>query len=177
MLARLGSGLALAAVAALALVGCSPPEPVATTPAAEPTVEPTLSDEEALRQAQATFDSFYQAVDAQFAAGQASPEALQEDATPELADSFASEIAAFLAEGEVSRGVLEITAIELEERTADRISTLMCTDASGIETTDAQGNVKPAGGLVAWSMELVRDDGRLLIDTLDPVQDQGICGS
>lgn len=180
MLARLASPVALAAAVAVTLVGCAQlaPEPSATPPEAEPTPAPSLSDEEMLTEARDTFDAFYATVDAQFAAARVSVRDLQEHATEPLAESFASEIEDFLATGETSRGVLEITAIELEERTVDGVSTTICTDGSGIETRDANGYVMPAGGLVAWEMDLVwTDDGRPLIAALEPVQDQGICGA
>jgi hypothetical protein len=175
---RSGPVAALALVTASAmLVGCAPPgdEPATSSSSSPSEVQ---SDSQALAEAVEVFDRFYAAVDDQFATGEASAQALAEHATPSLAREFAAEIQAFLDGGQVSRGVLVVTNSELVGRTPNGIDLLLCTDASAIETRDAEGNVQPAGALVAWSAHLERSpNGNLRLDELDPTQDQGVCNA
>ncbi|WP_206448074.1 hypothetical protein [Agrococcus sp. KRD186] len=162
MLARLTSGIALASIAALVLVGCTPPEP---------------SDDEVLAEARESFDSFYQTVDEQMAAGSASATDFEEYATRELAAQWAQDVQAVIDDGTTSRGVLEVVDLALVDRSDDRISTHLCTDGRNITTTHPDGSMQEPSGLVAWSATFVpRDDSsRLLLASLDPIQDQAIC--
>ena len=173
MFQRLGGGAALV-LAAITLSGCTPPmlENSEPAPTATLTDHPPLTTE----QAQSTFEAFYATVDAQFAAGVASADALSEHATSDLAERWAGFIREDLAAGQVSRGVLEVTAIEAEEVVDGGIRVQLCTDGRNIVTTDPQGLRIPPSGLVAWSAEFEDSDSGLLLSTLQPLQDQSICG-
>ncbi|WP_156905971.1 hypothetical protein [Agrococcus lahaulensis] len=173
MLRRLAGGAALV-LAAITLSGCTQPMPEVSEPA--PTTTSTSQPPPTTEQAQSTFEAFYAAVDAQFAAGVASADALSEHATSDLAERWAGFIREDLAAGQVSRGVLEVTAIEAEEVVVDGIRVRLCTDGRNIVTTDPQGLRIPPSGLVAWSAEFEDSDSGLLLANLQPLQDQSICG-
>ena len=162
MLRRLAAGVTL--VVALALAGCTPPEP-------------TLTDEQRIAQASDTFEGFYAVVDEQFAAGQASPAAFSQFATPELGSQWANDIQAALNAGTSSRGVLELTNVELRQRSVTGFTAALCTDGSGIEGTDATGTPIPPSGLLAWDAAFTdADDGsRVLLDQLEPSEDSAVC--
>ena len=145
MLARLGSGLALAAVAALALVGCSPPEPVATTPAAEPTVEPSASstaEEQLLADATEVAEEFVTYVDEGFATGTLPAEQISDTATPELIEQLEAEIEAFASQGLRTTGASRIDTPSLVNASpplndGDTFLLLTCFDTSAVTTFDA----------------------------------------
>ncbi|MGY3127681.1 hypothetical protein ACVWW9_001180 [Agrococcus sp. UYP33] len=170
MLRRLAAGVAL--VAALALAGCTPPEPTeSTTPVATPT-----SDAELVMEATQAFADFYSDVDEQFGRGSASGPGLEEHATPAFAAEFAAQIQATLDRGEVSRGVLEVTALEITERSQSGLTAHMCTSAENVRTTQANGDVRQGEGLDAWTVTFERrTDGRLLVAVLDLSEDENIC--
>lgn len=160
MLRRLTSGVALASMAALVLVGCAPAE---------------RTDEEVLAEARTTFDGFFAAIDAANASGAIDPGDLEPYATPDIAAQWASDVQDTLDEGTISRGVLEIVDIRVLNRTDDTTSTEICTDGRGIETTLADGSVLEPSQFVAWSADFTARDGNLLLASLNPIQDQGIC--
>lgn len=166
MLRRLASGAALVAAAAMVLVGCTPPEP-------------TETDEQLLVYASDSFNGFYGVVDDQFSAGQASPGAFEQYATPEMSARWANDIQAALNAGTMSHGVLELTNIELRDRTQNTVRVALCTDGNGVRSTDSEGNTIAPSGLVAWDAEFVSasDGTRLLIDDLQPSEDQSVCNS
>ena len=136
-----------------------------------------MTEEVLVLEASEAFTRFYQAIDEQFASGIASVEELSRHATPAVARTWADAIEASRDRGETSRGVLEITAIKVIEWTDPTLATVLCTDGAGIVTTDAQGLVMPASGLVAWSATFVRliDEERFVVAGLEPVQDQSVC--
>lgn len=164
---KLGTSIALISITAMLLVGCTPEEPGET---ASPT---TVTDE-----VTATFDGFYQAVDAQYAAGEASVEGLSEYATDAMAVTWAADVQSTIDAGRMSRGVLRITAVEIVSETQGAIQARLCTDGSGIETTHQDGSTQAPSGLVAWAagFERAGQGSRLLLDDLQPIADTGICG-
>jgi hypothetical protein len=162
MLRRLASGAALVTTMALVLAGCTPPEP---------------SDAELSVRARDTFDKFYQVVDSQFAAGRASPGAFQAYATPRMAELWAGDIRAALESGTSSSGVLVLKNLEVRDRSETTLQASLCTDGSEIRSSDADGNVIAPSGLVPWEAVFVisGNDGRLLIDDLQPSEDASVC--
>lgn len=178
MLQRFTAALAVAVMTGAALAGCSPPD---ATPSPSPTATPapssTLSDEEAVRRAQASFDRFFIAVDRQFADGAASASALQAFASSTLAASFASSIQQSLDEGRISRGTPTITNVRLISSDESRIAVELCADGSTIETLDATGARVPPAGLVAWSATFAPPHDEVpLMETLDVLtEDLSVC--
>ena len=172
MLRRVTAGGMLLLLASAALVACGASDPQPTPSTEAPSESPIVSAE----QARDTFEAFYSTVDAQFAAGSASAEALGEHATPDLAERWAGFIQEDLAEGQISRGVLEVTAIDQDHATSDSIRVRLCTDGRNIVTTDSRGLRIPPSGLVAWSAEFEQTNDGLLLAVLEPLQDQSICG-
>ncbi|RWR20399.1 hypothetical protein D8Y24_09870 [Agrococcus lahaulensis] len=152
MLARLGSGLALAAVAALALVGCSPPEPVATTPAAEPTVEPSVSTEEQLlADSIETVEAFLRLTDQAFASGELPTEELSSVASDELIEQLRVEVDQFAMQNLDVEGFSQLDTASLVEvenpmPESGEVLLLGCVDTSGVTTTDADGE-RVTGGV------------------------------
>lgn len=114
MLSRLGSGVALASVAALVLVGCTPDEPVETTP--PPSVEPTAEVEEALAVARQAWDA-YRAQLTEFGAdpSSASLEPLQEVATQDVAERQLENFADAAARRVHTEGNRTTTAFEASD--------------------------------------------------------------
>ncbi|WP_092917394.1 hypothetical protein [Agrococcus baldri] len=162
MLARLTSGIALASIAALALVGCTPPEP---------------TDEQILVEARETYDGFYRAIDDQMTAGRATGEDLEPYATSELATEWAGYVQTAIDAGTTSHGVPTIVDIELVEQSNEQVSTELCVDGRGIETTNEDGSTTAPSELVAWSATFTRqaDGPSLQIAGLAPIQDQTVC--
>ena len=150
-------------MAALVLVGCTPPEP---------------TEEELVAEAREAFDGFNQALDSHAADGNLVASDLEEYATPELAEQWAQDVQASLDAGTTSRGVLTLVDIELVSHSADQVAARLCTDGRGIETTRSDGSTVTPSALVAWSATFVRanDQSDLLLASLDPTQDQAICG-
>lgn len=173
MLRRLTARATLVLLASAALAGCGASDPQPTTSStAAPSEIPIATTDQALD----TFEAFYSTVDAQFAAGSASAEALGQYATPDLAERWAGFIEEDLEEGQVSRGVLEVTAIQQDDVMPDGIRVQLCTDGRNIVTTDSQGLRIPPSGLVAWSADFEQTSDGLLLAVLQPLQDQSICG-
>lgn len=166
MLRRLARGAALVAAASMVLAGCTQPEN-----------DPT--DEELASRAGETFERFYEVVDDQFAAGHASAVAFEAYATPEMGERWARDIQAALDAGTSSSGVLRLTNVELRERGEGSVRAALCTDGSGVQSTSEDGGVIPPSGLVAWDATFVTtaDDSRLLINDLQPSEDQTVCNS
>jgi hypothetical protein len=162
MLGRLASGVALASMATLVLVGCSPAEP---------------NEDEVMAEIHAAFDGFNAAIDARVAEGSIEPAHLRDFATEELSTQWAGDVQASLDEGTVSRGVSELVDVELVELGADEVSTRLCTDGRNIETTLEDGSVITPAELVAWSADFVRErsESRLVLAALEPIADQSIC--
>ncbi|UOW01827.1 hypothetical protein [Agrococcus sp. SCSIO52902] len=163
MLARLGSGLALAAVAALALVGCSPPEPVAT-------------DEDLLAEATASLNSFYTVAEQQFERGEARPDDFSGIATDSFADEYSAQIQDILDTGATSRGVPSVSAIELTGRDTSSARFIVCLDATSVETVRSDGE-QLTGQAVAWDaeFELAPDTAELLLSNIEVATDQSPC--
>lgn len=161
MLARLTSGIALASMAALVLVGCTPDE----------------ATDEVLAEARVSFEGFYRTVDEQMVAGTVDEADFEQYATPELAAQWARDIQAILDAGTVSRGVLAIVDIELVDQSDDVVSTSLCTDGRDITTVYSDGSTQEPSRLVAWTATFTRanDGTALLLASLDPSQDQSIC--
>lgn len=164
MLRRLASGAALVAIVTVALAGCTPAASEST-------------DAEVLDEVRETFDGFYQVVDQQFAAGQASPSAFERYATSELGARWANDIQSALDAGTSSRGVLRLVNIELEERTTDRVRVALCTDGSDIEATDQDGVPITPSGLVPWDAAFERspETSDLLLHEFEPSEDGAVC--
>lgn len=161
-LGRLGSGVALTTLAALALAGCTPPEP---------------TEEELLAEARASFDGFNRAIDEVNSAGSVTAADLSEHATTEVADVWAADIQASLDEGFVSHGVPSVTDVALTASSDSGIAAEICADGRAIETTRPDGSVIRPERPVAWSAEFVWDAAQehLLISALDVSPDQASC--
>lgn len=149
-------------MAALVLVGCTPPEP---------------TEEELIAEARETFDGFFEAIDEGNAAGAISAEDLEPYATPDLAAQWAADVQATIDQGTTSRGVLEMVDAQIVSRSDDEMTLKLCTDGRGIETTLADGSTLEPSELVAWSADYVAvgDDDGPLLSALDPIQDQEVC--
>lgn len=163
MLARLTSGIALASIAALVLVGCTP--------------EPPTDDEVAV-EVTSTFDGFFKSVDSLYAAGMADAAALEEYATPGLAEVWATDVQSVIDSGVSTRGTPTITNVALTGQAESAVSAAVCTDLSDVETTLADGSTPEGGAPVAWDARFVRtDSATLLLDSLEPTADLSVCGS
>lgn len=174
MIRRLDGACVAVTLTAIVLSACGSPAPTPTEPST--TATPSHAQPLTAEQAVTTFEAFYAAVDAQFAAGTVSVDELAAHATRDVAERWAGFIEEDLAAGQVSRGVLEVTAAEQDEVSADSIRVELCTDGQDIVTTDPQGLRIPPSGLVAWSAEFERGEDGLLLSALQPTQDQSICG-
>lgn len=161
-LGRLGSGVALTTLAALALAGCTPPEP---------------TEEELLAEAIASYEGFYAAIDDQMAAGTADPSAFSDFATTSVADEWAGYVQSSIDGGTISSGVPTVVDIAIDSASATEVSARLCSDGRSIETTHADGSTQAPSALTAWQISYVRDesDAPLLISALAPSQDQRIC--
>ncbi|WP_306231901.1 hypothetical protein [Agrococcus beijingensis] len=167
MLRRLGTGVALASMAALVLVGCSPPAPTATTSAAEPSAPPTasLSDNEMLVAAQASYQDLLRAVSAQYEAQTSDPQSLRSNATAEFAADLASQIDENLAQRLQLLGAPQITQAVLDVRSTDALSAGFCLDAAAVRVVDPQSGVElPATSstTTAWTVDFILEDGQLI---------------
>lgn len=139
MLSRLGSVVALTSMAALVLVGCSPPEPTETTPA-----DPTAPSSEGavLAQAESAWKA-YQATLSQLAADpeSATIEPLLAVATPDLAEVQFANIAQAAAVGGRAEGTR--TTIAFVPTSALRpgadVAALVCIDTSNERLFDFEG--------------------------------------
>ena len=147
----------------MALAGCTP--------------EDDVTDEELTARVSETFEGFYEVVDDQFAAGRARADAFEAYATTEMGERWARDIQAALDTGTTSRGVLRVTRVDLRERSDGSVRASLCTDGSDVQSTREDGSVISPSGLVAWRAVFVTTDSRLLIDDLQPSEDQSVCNS
>ncbi|MDR7233664.1 hypothetical protein [Agrococcus sp. BE272] len=170
MLARLGSGLALAAVAALALVGCSPPEPVATTPAAAPTVEPSVITVEDATDA---YGAYASAVQAMFDAREADAEVLNGVATPAAAEVASADVQSTLDAGFQQTVPPSMASIELEpgatETTAYALLCLDATDAEIIDITTGEAAERTTDPFTDWRLGLERHGADVLVSSYESI--------
>ncbi len=150
-------------MAALVLVGCTPPEP---------------TEEEVVEQIHETSQGFFQAVSEQHQSGTASAEDLREYATEALAERWATETQALMDEGVSTRGASLVANIDLRDREPDQVDALICTDQSNVETSLADGTTIAPQEIIAWEARLVRsgDGPQLLLDTLEPTANASACG-
>ncbi|KAA6435996.1 hypothetical protein FQ330_00745 [Agrococcus sediminis] len=156
MLARLGSGLALAAVAALALVGCSPPEPVATTPAAEsqsPT--PTSTEEELLQAAGEVYVAYSNAHVRAVTERTVSASAFEGLATSAQAEQAALEVDLDIQDGVSYDGQYALASIALESHVATTLEAIVCLNIDDLSVRNAAGE------------QLEQGDPRPLLVTFD----------
>jgi len=132
MLRRLAAGVAL--VVALALAGCTPPEPTeSTTPVATPSSE-SPSDEDLLVEARTAWDAYRDRLD-DFGAdpSTATREGLLEVATPEVADALLVNFEDAAERRLHTEGTRETTAFEVSDFSSGPASlqVSVCVDLSG----------------------------------------------
>jgi hypothetical protein len=149
-------------MAALVLVGCTPPEP---------------TEEELLAETASAVDGFNRAIDDQFASGQVDVGELQEFAVPSLAAEWANYVQQDIDEGVSSRGVQTITNQVLIETTSDRVLTHLCLDGSEIVTTMADGTTQPPSELTAWEASFVPapQGSSYVLETFEPIAEAEVC--
>ncbi|WP_413317323.1 hypothetical protein AA0Z99_11055 [Agrococcus sp. 1P02AA] len=162
MLGRLGSGLALASIAMLLLAGCAPEEP--TTEEVRPQVEEA-------------FDGFQELVAEQLSTRQIDASGLEEYATPEVAQTWSSDLQRLLESGYTSSGRPTLTNVVVLGESSGVLTTQLCTDGSAIETIDAEGNTIAPAELVAWDAEFALTEGgdRYLLASLEPIAEDEVC--
>jgi hypothetical protein len=159
MLRRLAAGVAL--VAALALAGCTPPEP---------------TDEEVVAEATEIITEFYAVVDSQFASGAASARDFEGIAEQMFAAEYSQDVQELIDDGYVSRGVPEISAVALVEREASGLVLSFCADGTAIRTTGPDGQ-QVSGQLIAWSADFAprAADASMRLMDLTPIGDATAC--
>jgi hypothetical protein len=140
MLGRIAPGVALASMAALVLVGCSPAEPEPTASSAAPTTstEPEANLGAATR---AAWDA-YQVLLGEFSAApsSATADALEEVATPEFAEFLLGNFQEAADRRVHTEGARQTVSFELAEETSAGPSALVCVDMSGERLVGDEGD-------------------------------------
>ena len=166
MLRRLAAGVTL--VAALALAGCTPPEPTeSTTPVATPS--PTTTTGVAI-DAFAAAEQFNELVDQSFATNQVPSAELAALATPEVVDRIELEVSTFAEQSLRTEGTSVLEGREAVEATGDdALALLTCLDTSGVTTFGPDGPVQPGGvPRQPWLFEFNVSDGAPIITYAGP---------
>ncbi|WP_347754828.1 hypothetical protein [Agrococcus sp. ProA11] len=152
MIGRIGTAFAVAAVAALVVVGCTPEDPVetASVSATEPAASGVPDEQEILDDAFATAREFYRLVDEGFATGELSDAALQRVATAEAIAKVQSELDEFTGLGWTLNGTssLDSPALTRWDDWSDAsgtIEVLACLDTSNVVTMNAAGEPVTGG--------------------------------
>ncbi|GAA1422996.1 hypothetical protein [Agrococcus citreus] len=153
MLRRLASGAALAAVAAVVLAGCTPPEPVETTPVPTPTVSATASgnsEEELLARSFEVSVQLLALVDRGFREGSLPSDDLREIASAELIAMIDADLAEFQQQGLQVSGSSGLDSPSLISNDPDddgggALVLATCWDTSGTRTTGPDGEVVSGG--------------------------------
>lgn len=131
MLQRLVAGVAIAAVAALALVGCTPEEPTETTPPATPS--PSVNEQQLSAAARASWDR-YQVRISELGADPSSAnlDTLLEVATPDVASFLLDNFEAAADRRIHTEGERETTAFQLVDFSdaPQSITAVACVDVS-----------------------------------------------
>jgi hypothetical protein len=181
MLRRFGTGVALASITALVLVGCSPPTPTQTTPPPEPTATP--SSEQLIGEARDLFDEYWIEVVAMSSSGSPDASRLGRIATEDVATAAAESVQVSLDGGIVPSAPPEVTYFEaLDSPSPTGFEVAVCTDAESTMPVTLDGTAVPIPSGTAdipWILGLSqsnRSEG-LWISSLEPAdQASGQCG-
>lgn len=147
MLGRIGSALALASVTTLMVVGCTPEEPVESTPPppSEGTPSAELTAREVEVEAFALAQEFVALVDEGFATSALPIERLEQVATQTAIDKVQAELDQFEQLGWSIEGTSTVDSPTLNrwDEAEGSAQVLACLDTSGITTTLASGEPAP----------------------------------
>lgn len=189
MLGRIGSALALASVATLMVVGCTPEEPVESTPppsSVEPSPSALLTEQQVLGDAFAAVQQFYLLIDEGFAAGELANEELERVATADAIAKVQSELEQFRAMQWTIEGTSDLDTPTLvrwdhQSDASGSVELLACLDTSEVETMNADGEPVTGGTARQPRLFSLRYDasGMKVTDLapVDPATELAGCGS
>lgn len=147
MIRRLATRVALAAVAALLLAGCTPDEPVETTPIpSNPDPSSTGSQTiELLESAETIYENYLNARSRLTQSPDSDIDVLLEFATERQAALAYADVAVLVEEGTMLQGSFEVTGSAFAVEDARSPQLVMCVDNSDVRQVDRQtGNSAPS---------------------------------
>ncbi len=168
----------IAILAALALAGCTAPEP---EPTVAPTEEPLFaSEEEALAAAEEVYSAYMSTVDEVLSNGGDGAQAIERFAIGEALETQKSGFEAAAMEGWRSIGQTRLSSWQLQafDRETGTVDFYVCKDVSGVDVVDGAGNsvvseLRPDRGAV--EVRVVSRDGQFKV-ARDAVWTAGLSG-
>lgn len=184
LLRRVAAPIAL--LAAVALAGCTAPEPD-PEPTIAPTEEPLLaSEEEALAAAEEVYSKYLAAADAIFNSGNADVERLRPFVTEALLADRQADFEESSTEGLRGTGSTgyQLDSVQMYDPTRNESGILIayvCRDVSGVDVLDRNGNSIVAEDRldvipmeVTWSLS---DSGNLIVSRDEPWLSENFCSA